>query len=357
MPSAASGSTRPITPPRLAPARPGDATSRLGQGRRVGERRQQASAPPRRRAPGAAPRPRPAPAPAARPRSARAAPPPSRSTRTPLAAATRPRSRTSPSETSTMACAPAAAARGPGPPRGHRGPVVAHQGAHGERPLAERRRAGRRDRHPAPARGRGRARRARRARALRRTSRACRRPRRRRPARAPERSTGARPRRSPSAVTETTSTPGGADDRSPPDDRRPGLLGAARRGRARGRPPTPPRGRGRRRAMTSSAVGTAPMAATSARFCAATLRPTSCGGGPLVAPVAAPHHRVGRGDHRPRARRTTAASSPGPTGTERHAGGRAAAVHGKTRASSSPSLTSRSRTGPTLPRRRGPPAR
>ena len=41
---------------------------------------------------------------------------------------------------------------------------------------------------------------------------------------------------------------------------------------------------------------------------------------------------------------TTAASSPGPTGTEPQAGGRVPAYTGNTRASSSPSLMSRSRT-------------
>ena len=95
---------------------------------------------------------------------------------------------------------------------------------------------------------------------------------------------------------------------------------------------------------TSSAVGTAPIAATSATFWAATLTPTSwaldhssCQSRPrtiesVVATTAPPGEP------------TTAASSPGPTGTEPQAGGRAPAYTGNTRASSSPSLTSRSRT-------------
>ena len=161
--------------------------------------------------------------------------------------ATRPRSVTSPSETSIRACAPAAAARGPARHGGTGAPVVPHQRTHARRPLTEARRR----RHPGQrAVGSGSPRSYRASPppdhpSVPQTATTS-------PGRAPERSTGARPRRSPRAVTETTTTPGGADDRSPPDDRRPGLLGERGDAARRGRPPTPPRGRGRRRATRAA---------------------------------------------------------------------------------------------------------
>ena len=94
------------------------------------------------------------------------------------------------------------------------------------------------------------------------------------PTRAPLRNTGERPCRSPSAVTETTTTPAGADDKSPPTTATSASPAAA------ASPPVTSRTHatsvsGSAANETSSAVGTAPMAATSARFWATTLRPTS----------------------------------------------------------------------------------
>ena len=128
------------------------------------------------------------------------------------------------------------------------------------------------------------------------------------------------PRRSPERGDRDDDVPGRRRDRSPPTTARrpPG----ARLGEARGRSPTRPRqptSPGRRPGRRAAPVGRPPIAAMSARFCAATLAPTSAPRGPLVAPVAPAHHGVGRGDHRRRrgVGRATAASSPGPTGIDR----------------------------------------
>src|SRR5690606_28192716 len=92
------------------------------------------------------------------------------------------------------------------------------------------------------------------------------------PGRAPERVTAARPWREPMAVTAATTTPEATT--SPPATAAPTSWHSSRNPSANSTAHATGRSGGAPK-QTTTAVGVAPMAATSARFWAAALRPTS----------------------------------------------------------------------------------
>ena len=99
----------------------------------------------------------------------------------------------------------------------------------------------------------------------------------------------------PSAVTETTTAR--RPTTSPPTTRPRRRAASSRQPVGQAAAPTRSAGRPARPSPTSSAVGLAPIAAMSARFCAAALCPTSHGLGPVAAEMDALHQHVGRGHH------------------------------------------------------------
>ena len=129
------------------------------------------------------------------------------------------------------------------------------------------------------------------------------------PGRAPARVTGARPSSEPSAVTDTTSA--GAAVRSPPTSPTPTVPASAHSPSAS--PDTTSNGvSGGQASPTSNAVGTAPMAAMSARLAAAAFRPT-CSGVDQSSRKCTPSTSTSvLATTRPSGAATTAASSPGP---------------------------------------------
>ena len=218
---------------------------------------------------------------------------PSRSRHTPLARAIRPPSRSRPSLTSSMALAPATAAWGPAA-RGGVGrrwwsrhswrmppcspsvvwsPSLAWSPSVAWSPPASSRRSPAAERPSVPQTA----------------------------TRVPGAGTAAQhrgpPLRSPSAVTETSSTPGGADERSPPATATP--ASAAPRPRPwRSPAPRPPACRvGDEGDQHRRADGT--HGGEIREVLGQQLRPHVRGAGPLVEPVPSPHHRIGGGDHGP----------------------------------------------------------
>ena len=188
---------------------------------------------------------------------------------TPLATATCCRSATSPSLTSTIAVAPSSAARGPCAygGSGRRCAATTLTGERNPRPSTA---------SPAAAQP---------SRPVYATT---------SPGLAPDRVTGARPCRSPNAVTASTST--SARTTSPPSTRASSGRHSARIPSASSSSQATGRSGGTAR-PSSRPVGTAPMAATSARFCAAALRPTSVAVDQSRRKCLAVDEQVGGGHH------------------------------------------------------------
>jgi hypothetical protein len=132
------------------------------------------------------------------------------------------------------------------------------------------------------------------------------------PGRAPERSTGGRPSRVPSAVTETTIR--SPCTVSPPTRLTPSGSPSSASPRARSSAQAVGRSGGAA-SPTTIEVGRAPIAAMSARFCAAALRPTSYPSDQSRRKCRPSTIRSVVTTIRPSGTATTAASSPGPTRT------------------------------------------
>src|SRR2546421_436423 len=130
------------------------------------------------------------------------------------------------------------------------------------------------------------------------------------PGRAPSRRTGSRPPRSPSAVTEMTST--GPLDMSPPTIPAPASAASSASPSASSSAQATFRSAGAQR-PTSRAVGTAPMAATSARLAAAARCPTSAAADQSRRKCRPSTSTSVVATTRPSGAATTAASSPGPS--------------------------------------------
>ncbi|AMM21286.1 hypothetical protein AX769_15545 [Frondihabitans sp. PAMC 28766] len=132
------------------------------------------------------------------------------------------------------------------------------------------------------------------------------------PACAPSRRTGSRPPRSPNAVTAIVKV--AEADRSPPTTPHPGAISAhpSRRPSAIASSTDTGVSGGTARAITS-AVGRAPIAATSDRFEAAAFQPMSCGVDHASRKSGPCTMRSVVTTNRPSGAATTAASSPGPS--------------------------------------------
>ena len=142
------------------------------------------------------------------------------------------------------------------------------------------------------------------------------------PGRAPARVTGARPSRSPSAVTAIVTVSLAHDVAA--DHHAPTSAHSSRRPSASASSQLQRPGRAGPARPTRSAVGRAPIATTSARFCAAALRPTSY---PSTSHAGSAGPRPAGPWWRPPGRpapATTAASSPGPSSTPRASASRPA---------------------------------